>query len=269
MRSPQLGKVALRADGGTGHPPYFDSHQEWKDFCNNFRGTAKQIIRSATTLAPLPALEGVAAALPRALATAADAGLPAAKRHLAMETFVLTLESVVPAACELAVAQQQARTACCRQLFICHNCFAIIVSSLLFRHNCFVMRWFVCFRVRGGGTYPTSRYCRSLLRRSPALASGMIPGWVYDLLSYDSCAIGACNGRLTRQPPFSSPAGRPVRHAVRGTAPRVRHRVPVGGAAAAAAGNKAGGPGGADGAGGGGGVIMLSLQSNLIIMTLC
>lgn len=124
LPEPQIRKVWPRTESATWHPAYMDSHQEWKDFCNSFRVSAKQIIRSATMLAPLQAVAFASESLTRVMATWEDAASTAPKRHSAMTTFVLTLESVVPTVCDLMVSQQQVSEGdwrkCCHQVRSAH-----------------------------------------------------------------------------------------------------------------------------------------------------
>jgi len=106
----QLPAVAAHASepppggGAPSWPPAFDSALEWKEFCNNFRGASKNVVKTCAALAPAQVAGALASALPAALAAAADAGAPPARRHIALEALALLLEGALPGLCEAAAA---------------------------------------------------------------------------------------------------------------------------------------------------------------------
>jgi len=93
----QMQKVVLASDEGVNDfPPAFDSHLDYKEFCSNYRGMAKQIIRLGTHLAPEQGMTLAAQGLQTALAAVMDGGIALSQRAVRFEAAVHTLEAVLP-----------------------------------------------------------------------------------------------------------------------------------------------------------------------------
>jgi hypothetical protein len=80
----QDGSVAGSTATGTSStvPPYFDSQQDWREFCISMRGQAKQGIRGCTQLFPQPSLTFASQALQQAVANATASASSAASQQV-------------------------------------------------------------------------------------------------------------------------------------------------------------------------------------------